>query len=96
MLGQNKNIILTENKDSYLKQLANKLKAEVVHHNNYIGGRFSVLSEVGMLPTELMGYNPKKFRKFNELVKSNYFINSVIKNVSNILILIKKRLTQLF
>ena len=33
-----KNLIITENKNSYLKQLANKLKCEVVDHNNYIGG----------------------------------------------------------
>ena len=40
---------------NYLNVLAKKLKAEIVHHNNFIGGRYSVLSEVGMLPAELMG-----------------------------------------
>ena len=45
-----KNIFITENKESYLYLLAKKLKSEVIHHNNYIGGRYSVLSEVGMLP----------------------------------------------
>ena len=40
---------------------ANKLKEEVINHNNFIGGRYSVLSEVGMLTAELMGYSPKKF-----------------------------------
>ena len=45
-----KNIFITENKKSYLMSLASKLKAEVIHHNNFIGGRYSVLSEVGMLP----------------------------------------------
>ena len=28
----------------------------------FIGGRYSVLSEVGMLPAEFMGLNPNKFR----------------------------------
>ena len=59
------NIFITENKKSYLMDLANKLKSEVIHHNNLIGGRFSVLSEVGMLPAELMGLNEKKFKVFN-------------------------------
>ena len=37
--------------------LAKKLKAEVIYHNDFIGGRYSVLSEVGMLPAELMGFS---------------------------------------
>ena len=43
------NIIITENKKNYLFLLAEKLKADIIHHNNFIGGRYSVLSEVGML-----------------------------------------------
>ena len=80
-----KNLIITENKNSYLKQLANKLKCEVVDHNNYIGGRYSVLSEVGMLPSELMGLKPERFRQLNNIVKNKKFIQALIKNVSNIL-----------
>ena len=52
---KNTNIFITENKKSYLLELAHKLKSEVIHHNNFIGGRYSVLSEVGMLPAQLMG-----------------------------------------
>ena len=40
---KDKNLIITEKKKSYLSLLAKKLKAEVVDHNNYIGGRYSVL-----------------------------------------------------
>ncbi len=58
---KNKNIFLTENKNNYLTQLAAKLKSDVIHHNNFIGGRYSVLSEVGMLPAELVGLEIKKF-----------------------------------
>ena len=75
-------IFISENKKNYLTNLVDKLKSEIIHHNNFIGGRFSVLSEVGMLPAELMGYNPKKFRKFNELIKNKSFCNSLINNVS--------------
>ena len=88
--GKNNCIFLTENKQNYLTDLANKLKAEVVHHNNFIGGRYSVLSEVGMLPAELMGYKAEKFRRLNFLIKNRYFVNSLIQNVSNILKLVNK------
>ena len=86
-----KNIFITENQNSYLMKVAQKLKAEVIHHNNYIGGRYSVLSEVGMLPAELMGLKSVKFRQFNNLVKNKYFLNSVIENASITLNLIKKK-----
>ena len=31
------------------------MRADVIDHNNFIGGRYSVLSEVGMLPAEFNG-----------------------------------------
>ena len=86
-----KNIFITENKKNYLHILAKKLKAEVVHHNNYIGGRYSVLSEVGMLPAELMGLKSGNFRQLNSLIKNKKFINSLISNVSSTLYFIKKK-----
>ena len=85
------NIFITENKKSYLMNLANKLKANIVHHNNYIGGRYSVLSEVGMLPAQLMGFKPEKFRRFNYLINDKKFVSSLTQNVSNILTLSKKK-----
>ncbi len=86
-----KNIFITENKKNYLYLLATQLKAEIIHHNNFIGGRYSVLSEVGMLPAELMGLNPIKFRQLNSLIKNKKFINSLINNVNSPLFLIKKK-----
>ena len=80
--NKEKNIFITENKNSYLFQLANKLKAEIIHHNNFIGGRYSVLSEVGMLPAELMGLDSNNFKQLNNIVKNKYFLNSLISNVS--------------
>ena len=74
-------ILITEKNNNYLSVLGKKLKAEVIEHKNYIGGRYSVLSEVGMLPAELMGLNEKKFKKFNNLIKSKTFINFLISNV---------------
>ena len=88
---KDRNIFITENKKSYLYLLAEKLKAEIIHHNNYIGGRYSVLSEVGMLPAELMGLSSDDFKQFNFLIKNKNFINSLISNVSSTLYFIKNK-----
>ena len=88
---KDKNIFITENKKNYLHILAKKLKAEVIHHNNFIGGRYSVLSEVGMLPAELMGLKSENFRQFNTLMKNKHFTNALISNVSTTLFLIKQK-----
>jgi len=86
-----KNLVLTENKDNYLYRLAQNLKAEVIHHNNFIGGRYSVLSETGMLPAELMGLDSKKFRQLNSLVKNKKYLNALISNVSSTIFFLKKK-----
>tara|TARA_B110000305_G_scaffold232969_1_gene288718 strand:+ start:213 stop:1376 length:1164 start_codon:yes stop_codon:yes gene_type:complete len=85
-----KNIILTEDKNNYLRKLGHQIKAEILEHKNYIGGRYSVLSEVGMLPAELMGLNEKKFKQFNSLVNNKKFIYNLIENVSTTLAMYKK------
>jgi len=89
--NKQKNIFLTEDKNSYLTKLAKKLKSEIIHHNNFIGGRYSVLSEVGMLPAALMGLNVNNFRRLNFLVKKKNFLNSLIQNVSSTLYFMKKK-----
>ena len=91
LIKKDKNIFITENRKSYLYLLAKKLKAEIVHHNNFIGGRYSVLSEVGMLPAELMGLSVVKFKQLNNLIKNKKFINSLIINVNNTLFFLKQK-----
>ena len=86
-----KNIFITENKNNYLKILAQKLKSEIIHHNNYIGGRYSVLSEVGMLPAELMGLNINNFKQLNNIIKNKNFLNSLIMNVGATLNFIRNK-----
>ena len=83
-------IFITENKNNYLRKIAKKMKCEIIEHKNYIGGRYSVLSEVGMLPAELMGLNEKKFKQFNYLINNKKFINNLINNVEGILQCVKK------
>jgi len=43
-------VIITENKESILKSFSIKKNIKIVEHNPDIGGRFSILSETGMLP----------------------------------------------
>ena len=88
---KDENLIITENRDNYLYKLAQKLKAQVIHHNNFIGGRYSVLSETGMLPAQLMGLDSKKFRQLNNLVKNKKYLNALISNVSSIIFFIKNK-----
>ncbi len=86
-----KNIFITENKKNYLRTLGEKLKADIINHNNFIGGRYSVLSEVGMLPAELMGLKSKDFRQLNSLIKNKKFLNALVQNVSSTLSFIKHK-----
>ena len=81
---KNKNLIITENKENILNKLAKKLKSEVIEHKDYIGGRYSVLSEVGMLPAELMSLDVKKFKVLNSLVRKKSFVNFLINNVQSV------------
>ena len=68
-----------------------ELKKEIFEHKNFIGGRYSVLSETGMLPAVLMGLNYKKFKRFDNLIKNKNFQNSTNSNVSYILSLYKNK-----
>ena len=88
LINNKKNIFIVENKNNYLNILANQLKADIVEHKNYIGGRYSVLSEVGMLPAELMGLNENKFKRLNYLINNKRFTKNLIQNVASTLSLI--------
>ena len=81
IFSSSKKLFITENKKSYLMDLALKLKSEIVEHRNFVGGRYSVLSEVGMLPAELLGLKSEKFKKFDNLIKNKSFTRTLINNV---------------
>ena len=81
IFSKSKKLFITENKKSYLMDLALKLKSEIVEHRNFVGGRYSALSEVGMLPAELLGLKSEKFKKFDNLIKNKNFTNTLINNV---------------
>ena len=56
-------IIISEKKQNPLYLLSKKMEIFHIEHKSYIGGRYSVLSEVGMVPAYLMGLNIIKLRK---------------------------------
>ena len=89
--NKDKNIFITEKRNSYLYNLALKLKADIVNHNNFIGGRYSVLSEVGMLPAQLMNLNSNKFKQFNSLINNKNFMNNLVLNVASKVYFLKKK-----
>ena len=83
-------LYITENNNNYLRNIALRLKKEIIEHKNFIGGRYSVLSEVGMLPAELMGLNSNKFKRFDKLILNKNFVNSLLINVNMLYNFIKK------
>ena len=56
-------IIISENTKNVLANYARQKNYMFVSHNKFIGGRYSIFSEVGMLSAYLMGLNPAKFKK---------------------------------
>ena len=63
MKKNSKNIILiSEKKNNLLFNMSKKLNLFYVEHKTNIGGRYSVLSEVGIIPAYLMGINIIKIR----------------------------------
>tara|TARA_B100001123_G_C15273579_1_gene1011251 strand:- start:720 stop:1925 length:1206 start_codon:yes stop_codon:yes gene_type:complete len=90
-----KKIFVTEKKRNAINDIANKLKAEVIEHKNFIGGRYSVMSEVGMLPAELMNLDIKKFKNLNYLINNKNFVRDLISNVSSLYELSQKKIFNL-
>ena len=74
-LKHNNTIILSENRDNFLRKIAVKNKYFFVNHNKLIGGRYSVLSNVGMLPAYLMDLKIEDFKKnLTKLINNKKFL----------------------
>ena len=56
-------LIISERKDNFLYNLSEKNELFYLEHNSNIGGRYSVLSVVGLVPAYLMGINIFNLRK---------------------------------
>ncbi len=77
-------IIISEKLNNPLYLLSRKMKLHFIEHKKNIGGRYSVLSEVGMVPAYLMGLNIKNLRQ-NLLIHFNNKNKKFIKESSIIL-----------
>lgn len=55
-------IIISEKKNNFLYNLSKKYDLFYIEHKPQIGGRFSVLSETGIIPSYLMGADINKLR----------------------------------
>ena len=72
---KNKNnvILITEKRNNFLYTLSKKFNYFYVEHKSFIGGRYSVLSEPGIIPAYLMGINIFKIRsKVRECLQGKY------------------------
>ena len=65
LLKKNSNnvIIISERKNNLLFNISRNLNLFHIDHKDYVGGRYSVLSEVGIVPAYLMGVNITNLRK---------------------------------
>ena len=81
--GSKNIIIISEKNDNFLNLLSKKLDIFYIEHKKFIGGRFSVLTEVGIVPAYFMGINILKIRKnlskFLKGQNKNYLKDSSIK-----------------
>ena len=89
-------IIITEKKENLIYSLSKKYNLFYIQHKSHVGGRYSVLSEVGIVPTFLMGLNTKKLRanisSFLKKSKKQFLKESSIKLAC---LLKKKRITNM-
>ena len=69
-------LFITENKNNYLNNFAQKNNIRTFEHDPQIGGRFSIFSITALLPIIAMGYSLgsliNSFKKARELLKKNH------------------------
>ncbi len=65
-------VVITENSNNPLNKFAIEKKLRIIEHKKYIGGRFSVFSDVGMFPAYLMGLNVSKIIKVAQKSFKNF------------------------
>ena len=65
-------VVITEDSDSTLRQIANQNDFLCFDHPDTIGGRYSVFSLVGMIPSILCGLDPRAIRTGGRRVLDNF------------------------
>ena len=84
MIEAIRSFFISEIKNSSLMNIADKHNAEVIEYKNFIGGRYSVMSEASMFPTALMNLDINKFKNLNGLLNQKSFVSALLNNVSSI------------
>jgi glucose-6-phosphate isomerase len=86
---KSKNIILiSEKKNNTLFLMSKKFDLMYIEHKSFIGGRYSVLSEVGIIPAYLMGVNIIRLRhKLTQFIanKENLILKDSTVKLANLL-----------
>ena len=84
-LKKNNTIIITENTNNFLRTLSKDKGFYFLEHKKYIGGRYSVLSDVGMLPAYLMGLNTKELKKgLKKLLMNRKYLINIFKEIKKL------------
>ena len=81
-------IVISEKNSNSLYSISKKFNLFFIEHNKYFGGRYSVLSEVGIIPIYFMDLNIKKFRRNIKKVlekKNSFFLKESSMILSNFL-----------
>ena len=87
-------IVITEKNNNPLHKMSKKMNLFFIEHKKFIGGRYSVLSEVGILPSHLMGIQTNSLRKnIRRYLKGEHkkFLKESTLKLANIMISGKKR-----
>lgn len=79
----NKNFFfIIEPKKSYLRDLATSINSIILEHDTQIGGRFSGLTNVGLLVASYLGFDIEKIRQGAKNAIENDFFNYDVSNAS--------------
>jgi glucose-6-phosphate isomerase len=73
-------IFITQNKDSDIGKIASEINAKVKDHPSDIGGRFSYLTIVGLLPAALIGFDIRKIRQGANKILEDFLTQDVTSN----------------
>ena len=81
-LKKTNTIIISENKNNALRNFAKKRDIYFVKHQQNVGGRYSVFSEVGMLPAYFMGLRANNFKTdVSKIQKNKKILSKLIKKI---------------
>ena len=72
-------LVITEDKSSPLKNIAHAHNCKILNHDKDIGGRFSLFSNVGMIPAIIAGLDVKKIHEGALYGLKTFSINEYIK-----------------